>query len=564
MENMLMTKEKAEKNAINIKQYDELITFEKFIEMIANVDENDIKQAEVLINSLVKSNLDTAEQETVLAKFKKEFKNGRVINRMFKDAKSARTLAIRQHKSKQRQQTLLATGGHLSLTEKIPKESFPIVTQDENGEITGVTTHYKNTQHILDMYGISIGYNQITKRASISHEDFDSDSWQDMSAEVALGRVLAQVAINRLDGYNDATVMMHLNILTMDRQQNPVVEFLSSTQWDGIDRIGVFCDLIGVDNNIKQLRDYVVRKWLIQACAAADHAVATPLNERKRNKSKPKFEYILVLQGAQGLEKTKFVESMLPMQLRQYFKEGVLLDPSNKDSISLFIQNWIVELGELDATFKRSQISHLKGFMSNSSDTYRAPYGKTNSNYQRRTCVVATVNPEKFLKDTTGNRRFWTLAVKQLTLPEDAEIEIDIDQLWAQCWSLYIGGEQWWPNEEWQQHINGFSNNHLYLTDRENDIAEKLYEHYGEFTEAATAEGKVMTVSEIRDVIEPHNANVITLTEIGKVLAKINLKPNGENQRVGSKTNKAKWLMPKVISKNKKMLQNGFYKGCKG
>lgn len=155
---------------------------------------------------------------------------------------------------------------------------------------------------------------------------------------------------------------------------------------------------------------------------------------------------MLTLQGKQGLGKTTWGRSLVPdSPLRE---EVVKLDhhlDGGKDSQIGAITHWIVEIGELDSSF-RKDIARLKGFLTNDRDKLRRPYDKTEAEYQRRTVFMASVNQRDFLVDPTGNTRWWTLPCTAI----DYKHGIDMQQLFAQLATLLDAGEQWWltPDEE--------------------------------------------------------------------------------------------------------------------
>jgi predicted P-loop ATPase len=116
------------------------------------------------------------------------------------------------------------------------------------------------------------------------------------------------------------------------------------------------------------------------------------------------------------------------------------------------VGHWIVELGELESTFKKD-VARLKGFLTADQDKVRRPYAKVDSEYQRRTVFTATVNDGCFLVDSTGNTRFWTIPVVSINYQHG----IDMQQLFAQIKTEYEAGAQWWltaEEEEWLEHFN--------------------------------------------------------------------------------------------------------------
>jgi len=104
----------------------------------------------------------------------------------------------------------------------------------------------------------------------------------------------------------------------------------------------------------------------------------------------------------------------------------------NKDTAIKALGYWITELGELDATFKKSDIEALKAFITERTDVIRSPYGRTANKYGRRTVFYASVNELEFLKDSE-NRRFWVLEVDSFKFPS-----FNVAQFWAQIKQEYL------------------------------------------------------------------------------------------------------------------------------
>jgi len=162
----------------------------------------------------------------------------------------------------------------------------------------------------------------------------------------------------------------------------------------------------------------------------------------------------LVLQGQQGKGKTFWVSSLDPCNCNAV-KTGALLDPTNKDSLITHASFWIVELGELDGTFKKADTARIKSHLTNFIDTVRAPYAKKNSQYHRRHVYIATVNQKRFLIDDTGNRRWWTIEIESIDLDYLKSLKKNpghMQQVWAEAYHLFSNGES--PeltNEEFTQ-----------------------------------------------------------------------------------------------------------------
>lgn len=230
----------------------------------------------------------------------------------------------------------------------------------------------------------------------------------------------------KVKGVSRSAVMDYLVAVVDENKYNPVVDMLRETTWDGISRFPELLESI----NIKPDTFYalLLRKWLIQCVALAHNATGKVVPA----------EGLLTLQGPQGIGKTLFFRRL---SLRSdWFAEGATLDMRNKDDIIRATSVWITELGELDSTLKREQAS-LKAFITQKTDRIRAPYARESSDRPRRTSFCATVNPESFLKDETGDRRFWVIPVKEFDVPWLVDTPEDwFVQLWAE---VYV----WWKKE---------------------------------------------------------------------------------------------------------------------
>lgn len=226
-----------------------------------------------------------------------------------------------------------------------------------------------------------------------------------------------------------ATIKSILNVIADINRYNPIQDMLESTQYDGIERIQVLDAILGISD--KPQSQMLLRKWLHQTIAMALNSEIEPYGA----------DGVLTLQGEQGAGKTLFCAILAVFA--NLFAEEVCIDTSNKDCIIQSTGVWIAELGELDATLKREQ-SSLKAFLTQRQDTYRAPYAPTYIRRPRRTSFCATVNPDRFLNDETGSRRFWTIHVDHIDVDQLKSLDEDwLKQLWAQVHdTLYLPDPQ--------------------------------------------------------------------------------------------------------------------------
>lgn len=152
----------------------------------------------------------------------------------------------------------------------------------------------------------------------------------------------------------------------------------------------------------------------------------------------------LVLQGKQGIQKSKFFESLFG----QWFGQ---LDTSQDRMrwAATMRTKWAVELGELEAFTTKKSSGVLKAFLSEAVDTYRGAYERMDKDRPRHTVCVGSVNVGSPLVDETGNRRFWMVSVPDLV--NVGWVLENRNRLWASATALYQAGEPWWFNYEEEQ-----------------------------------------------------------------------------------------------------------------
>jgi len=307
-----------------------------------------------------------------------------------------------------------------------------------------------NVNGVLKTHNVEVRYNVIKKRMEI---DIPNTKFiADMKEEASLIEVEDR-AINM--GIPHTRVRDYLKILA--EEYNPVVEWIDSEPWDGESRLQTFLDSL-MTHESNQLKEMLMKKWLVSCVAAAYEEQGVEL------------EGILVLQGAQGLGKTLWFKRLCDYD-RGWLLEGATLNPSDKDSVKRAVSHWIVELGEIESTFKKSDIDQLKAFVTAKTDELRLPYDRAFTTYQRRTAFYASVNAREFLTDTSGNRRFWVLAVKDINVNHGVKMQ----QLWAEVKeTLYVKGQKNWflsPDERAMLH----ESNEIYRT--QSSVEDLLLEH---------------------------------------------------------------------------------------
>jgi len=326
----------------------------------------------------------------------------------------------------------------------------------DNGQKNSSTA---NLRHLLSGYGIKVSYDEMLKEQKMVFGNEFDNAHADLLESANLANLNSLVDINGMN----ARIINLLPSIFSSNAVNPILNFIKSKEWDGVDRIIDLADTLTVADNDKSYAYVALKTWLVQCVAAADGA------RHSGNKNAiAKYELVFILQGGQGARKTSWFQRLLPAELKKYILDGVHLDPSNKDSVKQAISCWICELGELDSTFRRSDIAQLKAFLSKQSDTLRLPYDRAASSLGRRVSFCGSVNPEMFLVDATGNRRFLPVQI----IACDSLHTIDMQQLWAQVWQLYLDGLQWWCTKELETMLEERHDRHAEINPIHEMIAE--------------------------------------------------------------------------------------------
>lgn len=282
-----------------------------------------------------------------------------------------------------------------------------------------------NVEALLQRHGIVVRYNVIKKEDEIliPGRGFSCDN----NANVSFAELLS--ICNRVDmKIQPSTLRAFVTVIADRNQYNPALSWIESRPWDGRDRLQDWYDTVSSPK--KELKEMLMRRWAIQ-CIAVLH-----------NNGEVQARGVLTFQGAQYQGKTRWLRSLAPAGLN-LVNTGQVLDVHNKDHVKIAISFWLTELGELDATFKKSDLAALKSFISQTVDTFRRPYAASESSYPRRTSLFASVNDPEFLRDSTGNTRYWVVPADAVR----ADHSIDVQQLWAQVLALYRSGEQGWLTE---------------------------------------------------------------------------------------------------------------------
>jgi hypothetical protein len=202
---------------------------------------------------------------------------------------------------------------------------------------------------------------------------------------------------------------------------HPVCDYLNALKWDGVPRLD---------------------KWLVTYCGANDteytRAVgAITMIAAVRRVMHPgiKFDEMLILEGHQGSERSTLIAAFTPDP--SWFSDNLPLNADSKIVIERTSGKWIIEAPELSG-MRKADVEHLKAMLSRQTDSARLAYGRKLTDRPRHFIVIGTTNADTYLRDPTGNRRYWPVKINKVDLPA---MRRDRDHLWAEAAAREASGE---------------------------------------------------------------------------------------------------------------------------
>ena len=216
--------------------------------------------------------------------------------------------------------------------------------------------------------------------------------------------------------------------VAMERRFNPLRDYLDGLPaWDRVERIPELLIRYMKADDTEYVR--TVTKKTFTAAVARIYQPGI------------KFDCMLVLDGEQGIGKSTLFKELAG---EEYFSDSLQLSDMDSKAAAEKIQGfWICEIAEL-AGMKKADIEKVKSFLSSSDDKFRPSYGKTVESHPRQGIMVASVNGDRgYLRDITGNRRFWVVKLHQTEQVKTFEFsEEDRDQIWAEAKHYFQAGEK--------------------------------------------------------------------------------------------------------------------------
>jgi predicted P-loop ATPase len=217
-----------------------------------------------------------------------------------------------------------------------------------------------------------------------------------------------------------------VNAVMHEQAYHPVRDWLEGLRWDGVSRLDTWlARYLGTPQD--PYHAHVGRWFLMTMC-------------RRVFEPGCRADYMLVLEGPQGIEKSTLLAQLVGTTA--WFSDN-MPDIGTKDASEHLVGRWLIEIAEMDK-FDRAESAAMKAFISRTTERYRRAYAKRTGDEPRQCVFAGTVNHRSYLKDETGNRRYWPVAVGRVDLPGLCPVR---DQLFAEAWHRAVTlGEQYWPD----------------------------------------------------------------------------------------------------------------------
>lgn len=322
--------------------------------------------------------------------------------------------------------------------ERIAQAAAEFSDEDwQNGLELDKSGHVKNTLHNLtlilenDPNLKGVVFNQLLDGMEIKGEvpwKHPSKFWRDADDAQLISYVDTHYGTFSARNYDIAVTKV-----ADDRAYHPIREFIESLpEWDKVPRVDtLLVDYLGAGDTAYVRA--VTRKTL---CAAISRVLRPGC----------KFDSMLVLNGPQGVGKSTLIAKLAG----EWFSDSLNLgDTKDKTAAEKLQGYWILEIGEL-AGLKKAEVETLRSFLSRQNDIYRAAFGKRATPHLRQCVFFGTTNAESgYLRDTTGNRRFWPVKTPGSGKKQSWNLtHEEILQIWAEALVYVRQGEKLYLSPE--------------------------------------------------------------------------------------------------------------------
>ena len=209
----------------------------------------------------------------------------------------------------------------------------------------------------------------------------------------------------------------------LNAQVHPPRDWLATLEWDGRPRLD---------------------SWLIHALGAEDTPYHRAIGSKfligavRRVRSPGcKLDNMPVLEGPQDLGKSTAIRTLFS---DPWFTDSLPAQLESREAAIALQGVWCVEFAEIEQLI-RTEVEIIKAFLSRLVDRYRPLYGKGTIDAPRQGVLIGTTNSSDYLRDATGNRRFWPVRCSAVNLDW---LRTCRAQLWAEAASREAAGEPHW------------------------------------------------------------------------------------------------------------------------
>ena len=348
--------------------------------------------------------------------------------------------------------------------EEISTEWLKELTYTEQGKIRNTISNFSLIIENEPLLKGKIAYNEFSNRAVVIgqlpwRKKGNNSDWSDTDDSGLREFIEKYYKISSNAKCADALV------LSFEKHSfHPIKDYLNNLFWDGEERLDtLFIDYLGAEDN-SYVRT-VARKILVAAVARVFNPGC-------------KFDNMPVLSGPQGIGKSTIIK-----KLGKDWYSDSLTTVNGKEAYEQLQGVWILEMGEMMAT-KKADIEATKHFLSKTEDIYRVAYGRRTSRFPRQCVFIGTTNDREFLRDKTGNRRFWPIDVGIHKASKSVFNDLtayEVEQIWAETVELFNNKEP------------------LYLTGEQEKEAQKQQDEHSELS------AKAGLIEEYLDKLVPLN-----------------------------------------------------------
>ena len=258
------------------------------------------------------------------------------------------------------------------------------------------------------------------------------------AVDLLLGKYLTDTY--GLPSVSRAALSEAIQTVAHTRRFHPIREQLQAMEWDGVARVDKWL-VHAMGESPATLRpamleylQIVGRCWLLGMVNRVMHPGC-------------KFDYCPVLEGVGGLRKSTLVEILASTP---FFSDTPFEVGRGKEAQEQVQGLWLYEIAEM-THFSKAEVGAIKAFITSKVDRYRVAYGTTVGSFARQCVLVGTTNENTYLRDRTGNRRFWPIPVRNVINTE--WVTKYRTQLLAEAYALFQQGVAYTPTPEQEKRL---------------------------------------------------------------------------------------------------------------